>query len=84
VVITMSAKHLTELRCDAPACSATFGPVIGPVQHARSLAAVQAGWARLRGPMGFLDDVCERCAGERRAAIVGEQIKRLTAAWEGR
>jgi hypothetical protein len=80
----VSAKYMTLIQCDNETCPATFGPVIGPVQHARSLAAVQAGWARLRGPHGLLDDTCPACSQERRAAIVGEQVKRLTAAWEGR
>jgi hypothetical protein len=64
----VSAKHLTQINCDA--CSATFGPVIGPVQHARSLAAVQAG--------------CGACSKARREAIFTEHVRRLGAAWEGR
>jgi hypothetical protein len=78
----VSAKHLTQINCDA--CSATFGPVIGPVQHARSLAAVQAGWARLPGPFGARDDYCPSCAAIHRKAMLGEQMRRLEAAWEAR
>jgi hypothetical protein len=80
----MSAKHMTILNCDNPTCDATFGPVIGPVQHARSLAAVQAGWARLRGPLGLLDDTCGECSKARREAIFTEHVRRLGVVWEGR
>jgi hypothetical protein len=78
----MSAKHMTLIQCDQ--CDATFGPVIGPVQHARSLAAVQAGWARLRGPHGLLDDTCGACSKARREAIFTEHVRRLGAVWDTR
>jgi hypothetical protein len=75
---------MTLIQCDNDACQATFGPVIGPVQHARSLAAVQAGWARLPGPFGVRDDFCGECRKKRLDEMFTEQVRRMGVVWEGR